>query len=109
MAAPVEKREIAGQVKIFNKYTLMCAGYGLASSFVNNGLLRRPFLSGGHRHIAASVIGGVIGYFIGRFESRALAEKEFYIQDYVNRHPEDFTKEQPKKLSEITQRWLPVR
>ncbi|XP_798391.2 NADH dehydrogenase [ubiquinone] 1 subunit C2 [Strongylocentrotus purpuratus] len=87
----------------------MCAGYGLASSFVNNGLLRRPFLSGGHRHIIASIIGGSIGYFIGRFESRALAEREFYIEEYVNRHPEDFSKETPKKLGEVTQRWLPVR
>ncbi|XP_072170815.1 uncharacterized protein [Diadema setosum] len=108
MASSGEER-IAGQVRIFNKYTFMCTGYGLASSLVYNGLMKVPLVSGGHRHIIASLVGGVLGYYIAKLESRRVAEKEFYIQEYIKRNPDDFKKGEPKKLAEITRLWLPVR
>ncbi|XP_070552212.1 NADH dehydrogenase [ubiquinone] 1 subunit C2-like isoform X2 [Ptychodera flava] len=75
---------------VINRHTLAFGFFGLFSSIINNGMNRRPIISGLHRHIVAVAIGAALGYGMRRLEMRHWAERDWYIDDYINKHPQDF-------------------
>ncbi|XP_002739379.1 NADH dehydrogenase [ubiquinone] 1 subunit C2-like [Saccoglossus kowalevskii] len=92
-----------------NTHTVAFGSFGFFSSVVNNGLTRRPPLSGLHRHAIAFVIGAALGYYYRQFERRHWAERDWYIEDYVQRHPQSFPEPEKKKMGSILHPWGPVK
>ncbi|XP_071786739.1 NADH dehydrogenase [ubiquinone] 1 subunit C2-like [Asterias amurensis] len=93
---------------VLNKYTYLFGFYGFAASAIQNALLRRPVLSGVHRHLLFTLVGAGIGTFAGVVEKERYGKRDFYIDDYIKRNPDDFVKGPPKKMSEEFELWVPI-
>ncbi|XP_077984456.1 NADH dehydrogenase [ubiquinone] 1 subunit C2-like [Glandiceps talaboti] len=94
---------------VFNRHVLTFSYLGLFTSIINNGITRRPVFSGFHRHLLSIALGGALGYAVRKFERRHWAERDWYIAEYISRHPEDFKEEKKPDLRDVFEAWVPVK
>ena len=61
--------------------------------------------AGIHRHLLFTLVGAGIGTFAGVVEKERYGKRDFYIDDYIKRNPDDFVKGEitNSKLSIILQ------
>ncbi|XP_072040760.1 uncharacterized protein [Amphiura filiformis] len=92
-----------------NKFTYIFAVTGIGGVIVWNGIRRHLFYQGIYKHITTALIAGYAGTKYGEWGDRETRKRDYILEEYMQRHPEDFQKPPVTLMGEQFMRWRPCR
>ncbi|XP_069706120.1 NADH dehydrogenase [ubiquinone] 1 subunit C2 [Phaenicophaeus curvirostris] len=95
---------------LLNKGSAWLGLVGWVAALLDNGYNHRPILRAGiHRQVLLTTVGWFVGYFLTKRTEYIHAKLDRELFEYVRQHPEDFKKEEKKRMGELLETFYPVR
>ncbi|XP_077154799.1 NADH dehydrogenase [ubiquinone] 1 subunit C2 [Ranitomeya variabilis] len=95
---------------LVNRGSVYLGFLGYMSAIIHNALNQYPVLrTGVHRQILYTTIGVFLGYHMTKYENYKYAKKDRELFDYIRRHPEILPHKEARLMSEVSEKFTPVR